>query len=536
MIVGIVLAPYLPGDNPVLKNMIGLGVGRLMNLSTQALWSRYGKRLQAVSLWNPSRLVIASDSPLYAKLENYLLERYAEYLHSCHLLPRNGEIALSLHDALFARRLLDEFESHVVEWFMTSEGAISVQSRSAPPETLRRYVLAVSNFKSSTLRMTIYRATIEPSYRENGKRMGGHAEWDEMHILSNKRIANTIVDEEVTQGLFDDVAWFLANEQWYNDRGMPYKRGYLLHGVPGTGKTSAIKALANEHNLDLYTVDLGSVETNGQFSSLMGEINMREHNRPYLLVMEDLDHCDLFAPYRERTNERGVLTVSCFLNELDGVTEAAGRILIMTTNSPGTLEKCYFHGALLRPGRIDKMVHIGTCSEEQYKAIVVQQYGVPFPDDALVPPLNRLSPAALIGIIQRFIEDLDGFVAYTESEEFGAEVKEVEVALQSAKRQRIRRRATVVQNKSYRVKTQKNRIARIKKQFATLATERERLTKYEEELTQAKEREKQRKANAKKKKRKAPAPKRKVPIRPPLITLAEGQERALRRVRRRIRE
>lgn len=510
MIVGIVLAPYLPGDSPVLKNMVGLGVGRLMNISAQAFWNRYGKALQAVSLWNPSRLVIARDSPLYAKLENYLLERYAEYLHSCQLLPRNGEIALSLHDALFARRLLDEFESHIVEWFMNAEGAISVQSRSAPPETLRRYVLAVSNFKSSTLKMTIYRAVTTPSYYENGRRIGGHAEWDEMHVLSNKRIANTIVDKEVTRELFEDVAWFLANEQWYNDRGMPYKRGYLLHGEPGTGKTSAIKALANEHNLDLYTIDLSSVETNGQFSSLMGEINMREHNRPYLLVMEDLDHCgDLFTQYRERAPERGALLASCFLNELDGVTEAAGRILIMTTNNQATLQNCYFHGALLRPGRIDKQVHIGTCSEEQYKAIVAQQYGVPFPDNALVPVLDSLSPAALIGIIQRFIEDLDGFVAYTESDPFNTEVKEVEEAFRCAKNQRRRRRTTVVQNKSYRVKTQKNRIARIEKQFTTLVTERERLAKYEQELTAAKEREKKRKANARKrKKRKAPGPMR----------------------------
>lgn len=73
--------------------------------------------------------------------------------------------------------------------------------------------------------------------------------------------------------------------QWYADRGIPFRRGYLLHGVPGSGKTSLIHALAGELMLDIYVVSLSASWINdATLTSLMGRVPAR-----CILLLEDLD-------------------------------------------------------------------------------------------------------------------------------------------------------------------------------------------------------------------------------------------------------
>ncbi len=54
------------------------------------------------------------------------------------------------------------------------------------------------------------------------------------------------------------IACVLIFPQWYAERGIPYRRGYLLYGVPGSGKTSLIHALAGELGLDIYALSLSA--------------------------------------------------------------------------------------------------------------------------------------------------------------------------------------------------------------------------------------------------------------------------------------
>ena len=57
-------------------------------------------------------------------------------------------------------------------------------------------------------------------------------------------LSSVVLDRGIMQNLIKDVDHFLSRPHWYIDRGIPYRRGYLLYGPPGSGKTSAIMALA----------------------------------------------------------------------------------------------------------------------------------------------------------------------------------------------------------------------------------------------------------------------------------------------------
>jgi chaperone BCS1 len=64
------------------------------------------------------------------------------------------------------------------------------------------------------------------------------------HPRRKRPLNSVILDKGIFENLIKDVEHFLSNPHWYIDRGIPYRRGYLLHGPPGSGKTSAITALA----------------------------------------------------------------------------------------------------------------------------------------------------------------------------------------------------------------------------------------------------------------------------------------------------
>ena len=180
--------------------------------------------------------------------------------------------------------------------------------------------------------------------------------------------------------------FFLENREWYDKKGIPYTLGFMLHGPAGTGKTSTIKAIANDGRRHIINIQLSEIKSKQQLQHLFfneevhvyNGANTEKYTIPVserLYVIEDIDAMgdtvlrrewkkpviekaktgDPFLDAREEKEES--LDLSFLLNLLDGTLEANGRILIISTNFPERIDK-----ALIRPGRVDMIVHFDRCT------------------------------------------------------------------------------------------------------------------------------------------------------------------------------
>lgn len=191
-------------------------------------------------------------------------------------------------------------------------------------------------------------------------------EWRKFGQPKAKRmLPSVILDSGVKEGILDDVYDFMKNGKWYSDRGIPYRRGYLLYGPPGSGKTSFIQALAGELDYNICILNLSENNlTDDRLNHLMN--NMPERS---ILLLEDIDAA---FNKRSQTGEQGFhssVTFSGLLNALDGVTSSEETITFMTTNHPEKLD-----AAIMRPGRIDYKVFVGNATPYQVEKMFMKFY------------------------------------------------------------------------------------------------------------------------------------------------------------------
>lgn len=192
-------------------------------------------------------------------------------------------------------------------------------------------------------------------------------EWKPFGQPRRKRPLHSVVlDTGVSEKVEQDVKAFLRRRQWYADRGIPYRRGYLLHGPPGSGKTSYIQALAGSLSYDICLLNLSE---RGLGDDKLNHLLSNAPERSFILI-EDVD-----AAFNKRvqTSEDGYqssVTFSGFLNALDGVASGEERIIFMTTNHFGKLDP-----ALIRPGRVDLSVLVDNASPTQARTLFTRFYG-----------------------------------------------------------------------------------------------------------------------------------------------------------------
>lgn len=172
---------------------------------------------------------------------------------------------------------------------------------------------------------------------------------------------SVILDAEYAETMLADARKFLSRSAWYHEMGIPYRRGYLLHGPPGCGKTSFALVLASELKLSICILNLSDQNMND--NSIAETLRSAPSNA--IILLEDVDSVFL----QRSKNESGScsLSFSGLLNAIDGVAAQEGRIFMMTTNHLERLDP-----ALIRPGRCDIKFEVKKASNHQLEKMFLR--------------------------------------------------------------------------------------------------------------------------------------------------------------------
>uniref|UniRef100_J3MXX5 AAA+ ATPase domain-containing protein n=1 Tax=Oryza brachyantha TaxID=4533 RepID=J3MXX5_ORYBR len=223
----------------------------------------------------------------------------------------------------------------------------------------------------------------------------GAATWSSVPFCHPSTFDTIALDPDLKARLLADLTAFADGREFYRRTGRPWKRGYLLHGPPGSGKSSLIAAMANHLRYDVFDLELTRVATNADLRALLIQTTNRS-----LIVIEDID-CSLhltgdrgLASKRRNKrrrlhatssddssdsdsdggdNHRARVTLSGLLNFTDGLWSCCGeeRIIVFTTNHVDGIDP-----ALLRPGRMDVHVRLGACGAHAMRELVDRYVGV----------------------------------------------------------------------------------------------------------------------------------------------------------------
>jgi len=253
-----------------------------------------------------------------------------------------------------------------------------------------------------------------------------HLVYTKTKFTTNRTFDNVFFEER--EHVRGRTKFFLENRGWYDKKGIPYTLGFLFHGPPGCGKTSSVKAIANEGKRHIINVQLSEIKTKAQLQHLFfnddihvyNGVNTEKYTIPVserLYVIEDIDAMgdtvlrrewkkpnavpvikteeDAWLA-REKESEKETIDLSFLLNLLDGTLEANGRILIITTNFPERIDR-----ALIRPGRIDMIVKFKHCNRTVIHEMLQSFYDreIDLPDDVSLD--YKWSPAEVNQILFR---------------------------------------------------------------------------------------------------------------------------------------
>lgn len=294
---------------------------------------------------------------------------------------------------MFLRRVLEEGKDC---WWPQETIELSTFGRNPAmlKELLREARLRfLEKDRSKTI---VYRPTV-------GTQLGQPPNWARCLARPSRPLSTVVLDERQKEMFVDDIRDYLEIEtrRWYADRGIPYRRGYLLHGPPGTGKSSLSFAVAGKFGLKIYVLSLASKSLTEEGLAVLFEALPRR----CVVLLEDVDTVGIArvqkkeetkvesadqkttatATTKEEESSKKGVSFSGLLNAIDGVASHEGRVLILTTNHPEKLDP-----ALIRPGRVDMKIEFTLAENDAIGGLFERMF-----EDYSTPPSYSSSLSTL---------------------------------------------------------------------------------------------------------------------------------------------
>lgn len=226
---------------------------------------------------------------------------------------------------------------------------------------------------------------------------GGKFDGTGQHLDLKEKITldDLVFDPKVVERLRRDIFGFFALQPHYRSAGLPFKRGVLLEGPPGTGKTSLAKVIASTFPQTVLWVKGGDISKPGDISRLF---RLARHGMPAVLFFED---ADLYLRSRESGKGQDDI-LATFIAEMDGLESNDGLLVILTTNRKFDIESAISD----RPGRIDATIHLGELGREQAMSLLTKRmkgWTIEKGWEADVPALFTITGAATVELATRMI-------------------------------------------------------------------------------------------------------------------------------------
>lgn len=198
---------------------------------------------------------------------------------------------------------------------------------------------------------------------------GGH--WELLNVSNKRPIESIFLPAGDKSKLVDTIRHFVTDEckNEYAKFNVPYKLNILLYGLPGTGKTSCIHALASEIGSDIGIIYFSRALDDNLFTKALNSVSNLDTCK--VIILEDID-CLFSEERKAHDTSRNNVTMSGLLNCLDGLSRSEGTIIFMTTNDRKVLKDA----ALIRACRVDAEIEFKQATDDQIYDMIAYYFPV----------------------------------------------------------------------------------------------------------------------------------------------------------------